>query len=119
MGACVLSNKSQMSMVPLDLAMKNTPGLVGDHSASETRAENDLVCNRAPFFKSNRLNQHKCLNKKSNILLTNIFSRQMLKPLPPATNKISLKKGERFIATIGPSKIALNHSAFDALMKEN
>jgi hypothetical protein len=35
--------------------------------------------------------------------------------VPPATKSISLKNGERFIATIGPSNIAEYHSAFDAL----
>ena len=32
-----------MSIVPSDLAMKNTPGLVGDHSASVSRLLNDFV----------------------------------------------------------------------------
>ena len=49
-GACVLSNKSQISRVPSDLAMKKTPGLDGDHSASVTRFPNVLVCSNAPVF---------------------------------------------------------------------
>jgi hypothetical protein len=43
MGACVRSIKSHMSKVPSDLAIKNTPGLVGDHSASVKRLLNDFV----------------------------------------------------------------------------
>jgi hypothetical protein len=43
MGACVRSIKSHMSKVPSDLAIKNTPGLVGDHSASVKRLLKDFV----------------------------------------------------------------------------
>ncbi len=82
-----------MSMVPSALAMKKTPGRVGDHSASLIRFENDLVWRSAPL---------------------NTFSRQMLNPLPPATSKMSLKKGDLFMATIGPSSTNVYHSAFEA-----
>jgi hypothetical protein len=40
-----------MSKVPSVLAIKKTPGRVGDHSASDIRLENDLVCNKAPVYK--------------------------------------------------------------------
>ena len=42
-GACVLSIRSHISTVPSDLAIKNTPGLVGDHAASHIRFGNDFV----------------------------------------------------------------------------
>lgn len=50
---------------------------------------------------------------------TNVFSRQILKLVPPATKSMSLKNGERFMATIGPSNIAEYHSAFEALSKNS
>ena len=50
---------------------------------------------------------------------TNVFSRHILKLVPPATISMSLKNGERFMATIGPSNIAEYHSAFDALIRNN
>jgi hypothetical protein len=49
-GACVLSNKSHISRVPSDLAIKKTPGLEGDHSASVTRFPNVFVWSNAPVF---------------------------------------------------------------------
>ena len=48
--------------------------------------------------------------------LTKTFSLQMLKVVPPAINKISLKNGDRLIAVAGASKIAKYHSAFEALL---
>ena len=71
-----------VSIVPSSLAMIKTPGLVGDHSASDKCFGNDLVKSRAP-------------------LLTPW--RQILNMVPPQIRTTSLKKGDRFVATIGPS----------------
>ncbi len=73
--------------------MKNTPGLVGDHSASVMYFPKDLVCNKGPL---------------------NTFSRHMLNTVPPATKTISEKNGERLTATIGPSETLVYHSALEA-----
>ncbi len=51
-GIWVRSSISQTSTVPSYLAMKNTPGLVGDHSASHMRLENELVCSNGPVLLS-------------------------------------------------------------------
>jgi hypothetical protein len=50
-GACVRSSISQTSIVPSFFAIKKTPGLVGDHSASLIRLENALVCKSGPVLK--------------------------------------------------------------------
>lgn len=47
--------------------------------------------------------------------LTCVFSRHILKTVPPAIKIISLKNGDRLIATIGPSATPVYHSALEAL----
>ena len=76
-GACVRSIRSQMSMVPSDLAIKNTPGRDGDHSASQIRLVNVLVWRRAPVLKKNKDTNHSksCIflipyNQMSNFITT-------------------------------------------------
>ena len=50
-GACVRSSISHTSTVPSFLAIKKTPGLLGDHSASLIRLANGLVCKSGPVYK--------------------------------------------------------------------
>lgn len=49
-GACVRSIISQISTLPFCLDIKNTPGLVGDHSASVIFSFNGAACRIDPDY---------------------------------------------------------------------